>query len=28
MAEKTVLEDKILVCKDCGNKFIWTQGEQ
>jgi len=22
------LEDKILVCKDCGNRFIWTVGEQ
>lgn len=22
------LEDKTLVCKDCGNKFIWTAGEQ
>lgn len=21
-------EDKTLVCKDCGNKFIWTAGEQ
>lgn len=21
-------EDKILVCKDCGDKFIWTIGEQ
>lgn len=25
---KTQLEDKLLVCKDCGNKFIWTAGEQ
>lgn len=22
------LEDRTLVCKDCGNKFIWTAGEQ
>ena len=22
------LEDKTLVCKDCGDKFIWTEGEQ
>lgn len=22
------IEDKILVCKDCGNRFIWTKGEQ
>lgn len=22
------LEDKSLYCKDCGNKFIWTAGEQ
>lgn len=22
------LEDKILVCSDCGNRFIWTIGEQ
>lgn len=22
------LEEKTLVCKDCGNKFIWTTGEQ
>lgn len=22
------LEDKMLVCKDCGNKFVWTAGEQ
>ncbi len=22
------LEDKVLVCKDCGDKFIWTKGEQ
>lgn len=22
------LEDRTLICKDCGNKFIWTAGEQ
>jgi len=22
------LEDKTLICKDCGDKFIWTAGEQ
>jgi CxxC-x17-CxxC domain-containing protein len=22
------LEDKTLVCVDCGNRFIWTAGEQ
>ncbi len=22
------MEDKKLVCKDCGNTFIWTAGEQ
>lgn len=22
------LEDKQLICVDCGNKFIWTAGEQ
>ncbi len=22
------LEDKTLMCKDCGQKFIWTAGEQ
>jgi len=22
------LEDKTLLCKDCGNKFAWTAGEQ
>jgi len=22
------LEDKTLVCQDCGKKFIWTAGEQ
>ncbi|MBR6030206.1 MAG: zinc-ribbon domain containing protein [Clostridia bacterium] len=21
-------EDKTLVCRDCGNEFIWTAGEQ
>ena len=28
MAEKIQLEEKILICKDCGDKFIWTTGEQ
>lgn len=28
MAEKDKLEDKVLICKDCGDKFIWTAGEQ
>lgn len=22
------LEDKFLICKDCGNKFLWARGEQ
>lgn len=22
------LEDRTLICKDCGKKFIWTAGEQ
>ncbi|MEK7096372.1 MAG: zinc-ribbon domain containing protein [Patescibacteria group bacterium] len=22
------LEDKTLLCQDCGNKFLWTAGEQ
>ena len=22
------LEEKTLMCKDCGNKFVWTPGEQ
>jgi CxxC-x17-CxxC domain-containing protein len=26
MAEN--IEDKILICTDCGNKFMWTVGEQ
>lgn len=26
--QESDLEDKVLVCKDCGNKFIWTAGEQ
>jgi len=21
-------EDKVLICKECGKKFIWTAGEQ
>ena len=24
----TMYEDKVLVCKDCGNEFVWTAGEQ
>lgn len=28
MVKESDLEDKTLVCKDCGNKFIWTAGEQ
>ncbi|OQA04955.1 MAG: hypothetical protein BWY68_00043 [bacterium ADurb.Bin400] len=26
--EQPNLEDRVLVCKDCGNKFLWTAGEQ
>lgn len=26
--KESELEEKTLVCKDCGNKFIWTTGEQ
>lgn len=26
--KESQLEDKLLMCKDCGNKFIWTAGEQ
>ncbi len=22
------MEDKTLVCKDCGKEFVWTVGEQ
>jgi len=22
------LQDRVLVCKDCNNKFLWTAGEQ
>lgn len=22
------MEDKTLVCRDCGNEFVWTVGEQ
>lgn len=22
------MEDKTLTCKDCGNEFVWTAGEQ
>lgn len=25
---KTMYEDKILVCKECGNEFTFTAGEQ
>lgn len=25
---ETAFEDKALKCKDCGNEFIWTAGEQ
>ena len=26
--EKTMYEDKKLICKDCGNEFVFTAGEQ
>ena len=26
--KESELEEKTLICKDCGNKFIWTTGEQ
>jgi CxxC-x17-CxxC domain-containing protein len=26
--KESELEDRTLMCKDCGNKFIWTAGEQ
>ncbi len=26
--EKEMYEDKTLVCKDCGNEFVFTAGEQ
>lgn len=28
MPETAGLADRVLVCKDCGDKFIWTMGEQ
>jgi CxxC-x17-CxxC domain-containing protein len=28
MPDKQKLEEKILICKDCGDKLIWTEGEQ
>lgn len=27
-AEEKVYEDETLVCKDCGNEFVFTAGEQ
>lgn len=26
--KESELEDRTLMCKDCGNKFVWTAGEQ
>ena len=26
--EKTMYQDKTLICKDCGNEFVFTAGEQ
>ncbi len=26
--ENQMFEDKVLVCKDCGNEFVFTVGEQ
>lgn len=26
--KESELEDKVLICQDCGNKFLWTAGEQ
>lgn len=26
--KESELEDRTLICKDCGNKFVWTAGEQ
>lgn len=26
--KESQLEDKYLICQDCGNKFLWTAGEQ
>ncbi len=28
LAEDAELEDKSILCIDCGNEFIWTAGEQ
>ena len=28
MVEEQQFEDQVLVCKECGDKFIWTAGEQ
>lgn len=25
---ETAYQDKVLVCRDCGQEFIWTSGEQ
>lgn len=27
-APQSNFEDKTLTCKDCGNEFVWTAGEQ
>lgn len=26
--KESELEDRLLMCKDCGEKFVWTAGEQ
>jgi len=26
--KESQLEDKLLMCKDCGEKYVWTAGEQ
>ncbi|MFA5158198.1 MAG: zinc-ribbon domain-containing protein [Patescibacteria group bacterium] len=28
MTKESKFEDQVLNCKDCGDKFIWTEGEQ
>ncbi len=28
MNSKVHVEDRLLVCVDCGNQFVWTTGEQ
>ncbi len=28
MENTEMFEDKTIVCKDCGNEFVWTAGEQ